>query len=87
GKITCSLDRNFILGTAALKYTLSQKTSVDISFVNILGQKVASLDNGEKESGEHNISISTENLSQGIYYIVIETANGQKGITKAAVLK
>lgn len=87
GKITCNLDRNLILGTAALKYTLSQKTSVDISIVNILGQKVASLDNGEKESGEHNISISTENLSQGIYYIVIETANGQKGITKAAVLK
>ena len=87
GQIDCSLDRNVILGTAALKYTLPQKTTVDISLVNILGQKIASLDNGEKESGEHNISVSAENLSQGIYYIVIETADGQKGIAKAAVLK
>jgi hypothetical protein len=87
GQIDCSLDRNVILGTAALKYTLPQKTIIDISLVNVLGQKVASLDNGEKESGEHNINVSAENLSQGIYYIVIETANGQKGIAKAAVLK
>lgn len=87
GQIDCSLDRNVILGTAVLKYTLSQKTIVNISLVNILGQKVALLDNGEKEIGEHNISVSAENLSQGIYYIVIETANDQKGIAKATVLK
>ena len=87
GEIECSLDRNVILGAAALQYTLPQKTNVEISLVNILGQKIASLDNGEKESGEHNINVSAENLSQGIYYIVIETANGQKGIAKAAVLK
>ncbi len=87
GQIECSLDCNVILGTTTLKYTLLKKTTVDISLVNILGQKVSSLESGEKDSGEHTISISAENLSQGIYYIVIETDKGQKGIAKAAVLK
>ncbi|MBN1695199.1 T9SS type A sorting domain-containing protein [candidate division WOR-3 bacterium] len=87
GKIECSLDCSVITGTAALKYTLPKKATVDISLLNILGQKVASLDSGEKESGEHTVSVSAENLSQGIYYIVIETESGQKGLAKAAVLK
>ncbi len=87
GQIECGLDRNVIIGTAELKYTLLEKTTVDISLVNILGQKVASLDSGEKDNGEHTISVSAENLSQGIYYIVIETENGQKGIAKATVFK
>ena len=87
GQIDCSLDCNIILGATTLKYTLPKKTNVDISLVNILGQKVSSLESGEKDSGEHTISVSAENLSQGIYYIVIETDNGQKGIAKAAVLK
>jgi hypothetical protein len=87
GKIECCLDRNIILGTAALKYSLPTATKVEVSLINILGQKVATLDDGEKNSGEHTLSVSAENLSQGIYYIVITTGNGQKGIIKATVLK
>ncbi len=87
GQIKCSLDQNIIMGTAVLKYTLPIETTVNVSLVNILGQKIEILDNGEKAGGEHTVSVSAENLSQGIYYIVIETKNGEKGITKATVLK
>lgn len=86
-KIECSLDRNIILGTASLSYTLTTATNVEVSLINILGQKITTLDSGDKDSGEHTVSVSAENLSQGIYYIVIEGENGQKGIVKATVLK
>ena len=86
-EILCSLDRNLIIGNAVLKYMLPERTNVDVSVVNILGQNVATLDSGEKEAGENTVNLSGENLSQGIYYIVIETANGLKGRIKATVLK
>jgi len=86
GKIECSIDRSIITGAATLKYTLASETTVDISIVNILGQTVATLDSGSKEGGEHTIKVSAENLSQGIYYIVIGT-NGGTGTAKFTVLK
>jgi hypothetical protein len=87
GEIECSIDKNIITGTATLKYTLPGETNVDISIANILGQTVATLDNGLKESSEHTISVSAENLSQGIYFIVVKTENGLTGTVKFAVLK
>jgi hypothetical protein len=87
GEIECSIDKNIITGTATLKYTLPGETNVDISVANILGQTVATLDNGLKEGSEHTISVSAENLSQGIYFIVVKTENGLTGTVKFAVLK
>ncbi len=87
GKIGCSLDCSIITGTATLKYILPEKGSVDVSVVNLLGQTVTILDKGLKEAGEHITTISAENLSQGIYFIVVEADNGQKGTAKVTILK
>ncbi len=86
-EIECSVDKSIITGTATLKYTLPGETNVDISIVNILGQRTATLLDGKQEKGEHTLNLSSKNLSQGIYFIVIETEYGQKGITKTTVLK
>jgi hypothetical protein len=87
GEIECSIDKNIITGTAVLKYTLPGETNVNISIANILGQTVATLDNGLKEGSAHTISVSAENLSQGIYFIVVKTENGLTGTVKFSVLK
>lgn len=86
-EVECSIDKNIITGTATLKYTLPGETNVDISIANILGQTVTTLDNGLKEGSEHTISVSAENLSQGIYFIVVKTENGLTGTVKFSVLK
>jgi hypothetical protein len=86
-KINCSIDQSIITGTATLKYTLPAESTVDISIANILGQKTATLFNDIQEKGEHTLSLSAKNLSQGIYFIVIETEYDQKGIAKVTVLK
>ena len=87
GKIECSLDQNIIIGAVILTYTLPGQTNVNVSLINILGQKVSTLDSGEKAAGIHTLSVSAENLSQGVYYIVVETEDGLKGVAKATVLK
>ncbi len=86
-KIECSIDKSIVTGTAILKYALPGETNVNISLANILGQTVATLDEGSKNAGYHTINISAENLSQGIYYIVVKTENGLKSTVKFAVLK
>ena len=86
-KIECSLDQNIIIGSASLTYSLPGQANVDVSLVNILGQKVETLDSGVKAAGTHTLSVSAENLAQGIYYIVVETDDDQKGVIKATVLK
>lgn len=86
GKITCSLDRNIITGTATLKYALSTGGPVDISLFNVLGQKVATLFNGVKEAGENTLVLSSDGLSQGVYYIVINASSGI-GTAKATIMK
>jgi hypothetical protein len=85
-KIECSLDECIVIGSATLTYTLPADADVNVSLVNVLGQVVATLDNGARAGGAHAISVSTENLAQGVYYIVVEAA-GLKGITKATVIK
>ncbi len=87
GKIGCTLDCSIITGTAILKYILPEKGSVDVSVVNLIGQTVSILDSGEKDAGEHTVNISAENLSQGIYFIVVEADSGQKGTAKITILK
>lgn len=85
--VECSLDRNIILGSSTLRYSIIEETNVEVSLINILGQKVAILENGVKSGGDHTVSVSAENLAQGIYYILIETGTGQQGVIKATVLK
>ncbi len=84
--ITCSLDRSIITGTATLEYTLATGSSVDISLFNVLGQKVATLFNGVKEAGKNTLTLSSDGLSQGVYYITVETPFG-RATAKATVIK
>jgi len=85
-KITCSLDMPIITGTATLKYNVPNAGNVKVSMFNVLGQEVATLYDGIQESGENTLSVSSQNLPQGIYYIVINTSAGI-GTAKATIIK
>jgi hypothetical protein len=84
--IECSLDKSIIAGTATLKYTVKEAGKVRISMFNILGQEVATLLDGVQESGENTLTVSSENLPQGIYYIIIKSSTGT-GTAKATIIK
>jgi hypothetical protein len=85
-KISCSLECPIIIGTGTLRYNMPNTGDVTISMFNTLGQEVATLYQGMGESGENTLTVSTDNLPQGIYYILVNTTTGT-GSVKVTVLK
>lgn len=85
-KITCSLECPIIIGTGILKYSIPNAGHVKVSMFNALGQEVATLYEGMQESGENTLTVSANNLPQGVYYILVNTSTGT-GSAKVTVLK
>ena len=55
-------------------YSLKEKSDVNISVYSDMGLKVAELENGNKESGNHQIEWNAENLNSGVYFLEIKSA-------------
>jgi len=63
-----------------IRFTLLKAERVDLSIYNILGQKVTTLINGEKEAGNHQVEWDATDekgtaVTSGIYFYRIETFN------------
>lgn len=57
---------------AFFKLTLEESSNVQISVVNTLGQKVISINKGVLPVGKNTLDINIDNLSLGVYNIVVE---------------
>lgn len=64
-----------------IQYQLPENTYVIMEIFNILGEKVATLVNGNKETGVHYVDFDASNLSSGVYYCILETNKVRKSIT------
>lgn len=62
--------------STSIKFSLAKSGMANLSVYNMLGQKVATLINGNLAAGEHNISFSADNLSSGIYIYQLTSGNG-----------
>ncbi len=62
---------NHFLPTTMISYSLATESKVKIEITNLLGQKVVVLVNGNKSSGNHDITWNAKNLPSGIYLINI----------------
>ncbi len=47
---------------------MPHRAYVMLAVFNILGQKMATLVNGEVESGFHNVQFNASNLASGVYF-------------------
>ncbi len=61
--------------TAIISYYLPVENYVEISILNILGQKIKMLASGMQEKGKHEIHLTGNNLSSGIYFYELKTDN------------
>jgi len=52
---------------ATLRYGLSQRTTVQLTVYNALGQQVATLVQGEQGAGYHEVTFEASGLSSGVY--------------------
>ncbi len=71
-------------GQTTIPYTLTKKSNVELSIMNIMGQVVLQRKVGTQEKGNHQMEINVENLSSGIYTYTL-TVDGQNVTRKMIV--
>ena len=59
-----------------VSFSLSLQSSVSIFLINMLGEKVLSINPEIYESGLHTITLPLANLSSGSYILRVESAGG-----------
>ncbi|MDR9388521.1 MAG: T9SS type A sorting domain-containing protein, partial [Balneolaceae bacterium] len=60
--------------TTNIKFALPQSSVVKLEVFNVLGQRVATLVNGELNAGYHTVMFDASNLASGVYVYRINTA-------------
>ena len=61
--------------TTNIQYDLSKGGNVSITVYNLLGQKVTTLVDRYQRAGSYQVRFNGQNMSSGIYLIVLKTAN------------
>ena len=73
-----SLDQNYpnpFNPATKISYSLAEPGKVLLSVYDILGREVAVLVNNEQAAGTHEVSFNAGNLSSGIYFYTLQSAN------------
>lgn len=58
-------------GSATLRYALPEAAPVEISLFNVLGQRVATLIDGQQPGGQAELTVDTSGLPSGLYFVQI----------------
>lgn len=64
--------------TATIRYTLPTTTDVTLTLYNVLGQEVATLVDGSKSPGQHQVQMDASELSSGVYFYRINAGSYTK---------
>jgi hypothetical protein len=59
--------------TTTIRFGLPQRAHVTLTVFNTLGQKVATLVNGDREAGYHEVQFDATNLASGAYFCRIQS--------------
>lgn len=72
--------------SATISYSIPQAGYINLDVYNLLGQRVASLYNGQQTAGIHTINWQPENLSSGIYLVKLSNSDIVK-TTRVTLMK
>jgi len=68
---------------AVLKFSLEEATQVDLALYDTRGHLITQyLKNENLQNGEHQVRFEEVDLPQGIYFVVLKTADGMMGMEK-----
>jgi len=70
-----------------ISWQLRISDHVELSIIDIIGQKIATLVNEKQSAGTHKIEWDASDVSSGIYYYRLKSDNGSSKIRKMMVLK
>lgn len=63
-------------GKTTIRYNLTQRGEVSLNVFDINGKQVASLVNGDQESGPHDATFDAAGLNDGVYFYRLESGSG-----------
>ncbi len=89
GSFAYNLEQNYpnpFNPSTSIKYTLAKDGFVNVSVLNLLGEKVATLVNNNMKEGSYEVNFNASSLSSGIYFYSIE-AGDFKAIKKMVLMK
>ena len=72
-------------GLSNLQFSLHKQQHMEIELVDMVGRQISKVHTGTLQSGSHNLTIPTQNLSQGIYMLQINY--GTNTISKKIVVE
>ncbi|MEE9554060.1 MAG: T9SS type A sorting domain-containing protein [candidate division Zixibacteria bacterium] len=72
--------------STTIRYSLPEQSDVRIEIYNILGQRVATLFDGNKQAGYQTITWNAEDYPSGVYFARLETEGRSENI-KMVLLK
>ncbi len=61
--------------TTKIEFSIPSDNNVEIKVFNVLGMEVATLLNGYKQAGTHNVEFNANNFSSGIYFYKVVSGN------------
>ncbi|PKL83213.1 MAG: hypothetical protein CVV24_06060 [Ignavibacteriae bacterium HGW-Ignavibacteriae-3] len=70
--------------STVIKYQVPQNSHVNLSVYDILGNKIATLENQEKAAGSYEVKFDAANIPSGVYFYTIQT--GSFSQTKKMIL-
>jgi hypothetical protein len=87
--MACGLLQNYpnpFNAATVINYTLPQSCPVTLSIYNLLGQRVATIHESEKQAGRHSITWDASDFPTGVYFARLEAGEYSKSI-KMVLLK
>ena len=76
---------SLINGKASIKLILPENKNIEIVLYNSAGRRIKTLYKGETAKGIHTLTLDTDKLSKGAYFVVLRTNN--KNITRKIVVE
>ncbi|MBK7230260.1 MAG: T9SS type A sorting domain-containing protein [Ignavibacteriales bacterium] len=86
---TYTLDQNYpnpFNPSTLIKYSVAQDGFVNVSVFNLIGEKVATLVNGNVKAGSYEVNFNASSFSSGVYFYSIE-AGDFKAVRKMMLMK
>jgi uncharacterized repeat protein (TIGR01451 family)/fimbrial isopeptide formation D2 family protein len=87
-QLNISVSPNPVRDRIKVNYTTGQAQKLTVDLVDILGQRIAVLDSGNKlENVSYEVDYDVSQLSEGIYFVRLTNEAGQVSTTKVTVVR
>ena len=73
-------------GQATVEFALPEASEVTLEVYDVLGRRVATLEEGSKQAGRHEVRLEADGLPSGVYFGRLE-AGGQTRTQKITVVR